>query len=464
MLQLIGGILWLNLVFVGVGYGVLAAFLRGRSVAGWGSFAGVALLVGAGLVGVVLSWLVVLGLRSSLTVFAATAGVLIGLGLAGGRLSSHVAVIATTRGRGLPRSALERWIAAAAAGAMLGVCGVVLVAGFRSSPWLDDAWAFWLPKGVELSRAGLNPQLFVPNADYVTFTSADYPVWWSLIGGLDVAAVGRIDLRAVNAEIAVLYGAFAAAVVRLLWGHVRRVILLPSLLLAISAPELVAQTESGGADLPLAFAFALAVVAAVVWLQRGEPLLLLLAFVFAATALNTKDEAIGLVAVSLVVGGCFAWREWPRRYLMLTAAVAAAFVTLAPWLVWTHSHGVSTVAIGTEAFNPAHLWQARDRFEPALRSVGHELLQPRGWFLAIPLFTITSLALAIRDRRVTWLAPPIIVLSGFAYLVWIYWAGSIELRFWLDTSAYRVVDSLVLTAAVTLPLVAERLARHARGG
>jgi hypothetical protein len=65
---------------------------------------------------------------------------------------------------------------------------------------------------------------------------------------------------------------------------------------------------------------------------------------------------------------------------------------------------------------------------------------------------------------VAWLAPPIIVLSGFAYLVWIYWAGSIELRFWLDTSAYRTVDSVVLAAAVTLPVVAERLAGNPRGG
>ena len=35
--------------------------------------------------------------------------------------------------------------------------------------------------------------------------------------------------------------------------------------------------------------------------------------------------------------------------------------------------------------------------------------------------------------------------------------SSIELTFWLDTSAYRVVDSLALAAAIALPLVAERL-------
>jgi hypothetical protein len=462
MAQLVGGIFWLNLIFVLVGYCVLSSFLRGRSAAAWGSFAGVALLVGAGLVGVVLSTLVVIGLSSGLPVFAAVAVVLAGSALAAGTRfdRSGIAIEAPTArldaGRG-------RWVAAAAAGAIVGVCCLVAVAAFRSSPWLDDAWTFWLPKGVELSRAGLDHRLFVPSDDFATFTSPDYPLWWSIIGGLDVAAVGRIDLRAVNAELAVLYLAFTAAATRLLWGRVRGAILLPALLLAVTAPELTAQTESGGADLPLAFAFALAVVAASLWLRYGEPLLLLLVFVFVATALNTKEEATGLVVAFLVIGGFFAWTQLSRRYLMLTGAVAAAFLALAPWLAWTRAHGVSSEAIGVNAFNPLHLWNARARLEPSVRAVAHEMLQPRGWFLAIPLLVVGSLALAIRERRIVWLGPPTIIAAGFGFFVWIYWAGSTELTFWLDTSAYRVVDSVVLAAAVTLPVVAERLAVRAPG-
>jgi hypothetical protein len=281
-------------------------------------------------------------------------------------------------------------------------------------------------------------------------------LWWSVVGGLDVAVIGRIDLRALDAQLAVFYIAFAGAAGRLLWGRVRPDILLPAILLAVAAPELVAQTESGGADLPLAFYVALAVLAAALWLQRGELLFLALAFVFAATALNTKDEALGLFAVLLLSGGPFTWAQSPRRFAMLVGAVAAASATLAPWLVWTSVHHVSSEAVGTSAFNPVHLWDQRARLGPAAHAVSHQVLQPRGWFLAVPLLVVTSIALAIRERRVAWLAPPSMVVAGSALFVWIYWAGSTDLTFWLDTSANRVVDSVVVAAAVALPLVAEQ--------
>jgi hypothetical protein len=462
--QLVGGVIWLNLVFLLVGYCSLTAFLRGRPAATWATFAGVALLVGAGLVGIVLSGLAVAGSATSLPVFGATAAVLALAGLGVGIRAS-----ASRVGLGFQApavrviSVVERWVAAVAVGGVVAVCCVVVVAGFRASPWLDDAWTFWLPKGVELSRSGLDKRVFLPNTDFVSFTSPHYPLWWSIVGGLDVAAVGRIDLRALDAQLAVLYVAFTAAATRLLWGRVRPTILLPAMLLTAAAPELVAQTESGGADLPLAFYVALAVMAAALWLQRGELLFLALAFVFAGTALNTKDEAAGLVVVLLLVAGCFAWAQWPRRFVMLVAASAAAFATLAPWRAWTSIHGVSSEAVGADAFDPAHLWEQRDRLGPAAHAVAHQMLQPRGWFLAVPLLVVTSIALAIRERRVAWLAPPAMIAAGFACFVWIYWAGSVELTFWLDTSAYRVVDSVVLAAAVGFPLVAERLWRVVSG-
>ena len=66
MAQLIGGVICLNLVFVLVGYSALVAFLRGLPATTWATFAGVALLVGAGLVGIVLSGLAVAGLSTPL--------------------------------------------------------------------------------------------------------------------------------------------------------------------------------------------------------------------------------------------------------------------------------------------------------------------------------------------------------------------------------------------------------------
>ena len=50
-------------------------------------------------------------------------------------------------------------------------------------------------------------------------------------------------------------------------------------------------------------------------------------------------------------------------------------------------------------------------------------------------------------------------LLGFVFLVWVYWSNPDEIDFLLATSAYRTIDPLVVTAAVILPLAAERLAR-----
>jgi hypothetical protein len=453
--QLIVGIICLNLVFVLVGYSALMAFLRGLPAATWVTFAGVALLVGAGLVGIVLSGLAVAGSATSLPVFGAVTLALAGLGV-GIRASASRAGIRFQAPAARTVSVIESWVAAVAAGGAVAVCCLVVVAAFRASPWLDDAWTFWLPKGVELSRSGLDQRVFLPHTDFVSFANPHYPLWWSIVGGLDVAVVGRIDVRALDAQLAVLYIAFASAVGRLLWGLVRPAILLPAILLAVAAPELVAQTESGGADLPLAFYVALAVIAAAWWLQRGELLFLALTFVFAGTALNTKDEATGLFVVLLLVGGPFAWAQSSRRFAALVGAAAAAFATLAPWLVWASLHDVSSEAVGADAFDPAHLWEQRARLGPAAHAVTHQVLQPRGWFLAVPLLVVTSIALAIRERRVAWLAPPAMVAAGSALFVWIYWAGSFDLTYWLDTSVYRVVDSVVVAAAVALPVVAER--------
>lgn len=456
MSELIIGVLVLNLVFTLVGYCALATFLRGSSAATWISFAGVGLLVGAGLIGLILGALAVAGAPASVSVFGATA---VGLALSGvGAATRPAASRVNIRFRPPPARAdspVHGWIASIAAGAVVAICFLVVVAGFRSSPWLDDAWTFWLPKGVALSTTGLDERLFVPNDDFVSFTSPHYPLWWSLVGGLDVAAVGRIDLRAVNAQLALLHAAFAAAATRLLWGHVRPTILLPAILLAAAAPELVAQTQSGGADVPLALYIALAVVSSALWLRHSQRLFLALAFIFVATALNTKDEASGLVLVLLLGGGCFAWKHAPRNVAMLGGAVAAAFLAVIPWLAWTAAHDVGSEAIGADAFSPAHLWEERDRLGPAARAVAREALHPRGWFLPIPLLIAASAAVAVRERRLVWLAPPLMTAAALALLVWVYWAGSVDLTFWLETSAYRVVDSVVVAAAVAWPLVAE---------
>jgi hypothetical protein len=67
---------------------------------------------------------------------------------------------------------------------------------------------------------------------------------------------------------------------------------------------------------------------------------------------------------------------------------------------------------------------------------------------------------ATRHRDLLWLAPIAAFAVGIAFFTAVYWAGTLELSEWLATSAFRVVDSLVLSATVGLALLVEQIARR----
>src|SRR5690349_13625437 len=81
----VGGVVAFNLVCTAVGFCVLAPALRGLRAVTIATYAGVALLVGTGLVGVALCVEAPLGARIGLVAFFATAAVLAAAGLAAAR-------------------------------------------------------------------------------------------------------------------------------------------------------------------------------------------------------------------------------------------------------------------------------------------------------------------------------------------------------------------------------------------
>ena len=259
----VGGVLAFNLVCTAVGYCVLALALRGLPARTIATYCGVALLAGTGIVGVALCFVAPFGARI---------GLLAAAGLAVARFLPPL-----VRARPLPSlTPPSRFADAAATAAAAGIAVVlvlVLVGGFRSSPWLDDTWYFWLPKGRALDTVGLDPRLWRPDPslhmifghDYESlyFIRPDNPLWWSVVLNLVMRFVGTMDMRAVNGELAFLLVAFVGATARLLWGRIRPWLLLPGLLLLLSAPELLRQTQGGDADVPLAIYLALTVLAAV---------------------------------------------------------------------------------------------------------------------------------------------------------------------------------------------------------
>ena len=462
------GVLLLNAIMAAVGYCLLAPGLRGLPPLSWTTYAGVALLVGAGFIGVVLCGLAAAGAPTGVLLFLAVAAALVVGGLlCAALLPARVrARMRFPTGAGASSNAPSTLSAAVSAGAGFGVLLVVagcVLAAFRSSPWLDDSWTFWLPKGLLVVERGLEPELFTRNDAYVMFVSPDYPLWWSIVSGLDMRFVGEVDLRAMNAQLGLLVAAFAAATARLLWGRVRPWILWPAVLLVLASPELLRQTQSGGADVPLALYLSLAVLTSACWVAWREGALLGLAFVFAAAALSTKNEAAPQLLVFLIVPSLLAWTPLGgRRLLPLYAMVGAAFLTTVPWHLWRARHGVGGDISLTVAVDPRHLAAQAERAAPAARELLMHVTQPREWLVIIPAFLATCALGLVIERRPVWLVPVLGLAAALAFWVWVYWAGPLDLEFWLSTSSYRVIDPLLLTAGVTLPLLAERLLQTAR--
>jgi hypothetical protein len=454
---LVPGMLALNVLFLAAGYCVLAAPLAGLPARVWASYAGLALLLGAALAGVGTFLATIAGATARPATLAAVLALVAAAGLAlrswpRGR-TALAAPPAPARG---PSSEGARLVALAAGYAVVVVCALALVGGFRSSPWLDDVWGIWLPKGVALAEVGLDLRLFAPNSVYVPFEVLDYPLWWSILLALDMRFVGEIDLRAADAQLAILFVSFVAAAARLLWGHVRPLLLTCGLLLLAASPELLRHVQGGIADLPLAIYLALFALALAGWVAQRRAFWLLVAGVSGAAAVSIKSEGLPQLLVVAALIAIVAAALDVRALPGLGIATGAAVLTAVPWLVWRSAHDVPGSVSVADALDPGYLVDRAERVGPTARSLATELLHPH-WLLAVPLVLVLGAAAARGLRRPVALAPALLVAVLYGFWVWAYWAESEDVDYLLTTSAYRVVDTAVLVAWLAVPLLAEAL-------
>jgi hypothetical protein len=458
VLDVVASVLALNLCFLAVGYAVLAVALRGAVPLTWVSYAGVALLVGAGLVGVVLFFAAIAGASTGPLAFAGVAVTLAAAGAVWALVSPRPPLPQAPPAR--RSGGLEDLVATAACVGLVAICALALVGGFRSSPWLDDVWGIWVPKGLALSYHGLDPRLFAPDETYAAFGVLHYPLWWSIVTGLDLRFVGEVDLRAVNGQLAILTVAFLAGAARLLWGHVRPVILWPALLLLAASPEFFRHAQGGLADLSLAIYLALYLLALAGWAATGSRLYLGLAVVFGATALQVKTEALPQVLLVSAFAVAVVWGAARDRLAGLLFAAGAVVATAVPWFLWRAAHDVEDDVSLSDSLDPSYLADRSERLAESAGTVARHLVTPREWLLVVPLLAALCLAGAIRERRAAWLLPLGLVGALYVFWVWVYWAHRDPLDYLLSTSSYRTIGGAVLVAWALVPLTAELLARR----
>ena len=110
-----------------------------------------------------------------------------------------------------------------------------------------------------------------------------------------------------------------------------------------------------------------------------------------------------------------------------------------PWLAWRWAHDVPS---------RAELDLTRVERLPTRSALAEHLFDPTEWLVLVPL----AIVLALVARQ-----PKVLLVPGalLAVVLVAYWIDRDEIGFVLATSAYRVIDPVVLSAAVLIPLLAE---------
>lgn len=351
----------------------------------------------------------------------------------------------------LPRLPPLSPIAFAGAGA-LAVLFLRAWPAFAEQP-LDtyDAWAMWGMKAKALYLLG--------GADAGLFASKgaeqlhlDYPLLVPSLDAIASRAMGGFDPRLIHLQFLLVGVAAFAAYASLLRDRTPAWLRWPFLVALASAPALSAQLLTAYTDVPLALFVGAGLIAAARWIDEREPRLLAVATLFFAAAGLTKNEGL-IFAGAAYLGLLLATLRW--RPLLLSAL--ALELCLAPWQIWLRVNDVhSDTLLGVHVFDIHH-----PGIGPlALQALLRQIFSPDTWTILVPLF-LAGVALAAIARARTSIFAAVWISVSLVGLAWIYLVSKQEWSNYFSFSGNRVVDSVVVGAAVLAPLLAaEAVARR----
>lgn len=438
------GLAALNAVFLGVGTSLLASLGVVHERRHALRFSGLALVTGWAAVGIASSYALMLGVRLSLLQIISLAFVIAVCGL----LVSRRVPPLHRRPRRFAARGVERIAASAGAIVLVGYLEVLFLRARLAEPSRWDTWAFWMPKAMSVVYFdGLDTAA----GGFTSFANPDYPPLKPAIDAAAFRFLGDVDPGALAVQNWIVAVAFFGAVAALLAHRVRPAILWPSLALLALLPDFGLLVASLLADESIALLFALAGVCGALWLVEQEVRYAALAAFFLVTAALVKNEGL-MLALVLFVLLTVVTRVRPWRQLLALAALP--ILAVVPWRLWTNANSVpeSSAFRLRDLARPEFLLDRIDRLGTALSELPSFLLAFDRWFLTLPLVLVAAAALVGRRPALSAYAVGTLVLGvlGFAS---VYWASTYPLDWYIDTSADRILPSLVVFAAALFPLL-----------
>jgi hypothetical protein len=445
------GLVAIDAVFLVVGYALLYALGLARLRRGDVRLIGVSYLAGWALLGSVLSLALMAGIGSGVaTVLVISAALAAGCVLAGRRTARTTPETTPTLERRTRHPVAV--LAAGLGAAILVIDAVAAIVASVKSVWTTDidVLTAWLPRaGIIYYFHQLDP------SSWGSFLCPWYPPLVPTMYAGTFDFVGGFHPSVLPLQQVTLGIAFLLAVLGLLDRFVPRWVSLPSLALLVTAPWFWWRLHSLLPDQTLAYLLVAAGLTSVLWLHERRGAWLGLAVVFLTAASLTKVEGVvfGSVLVAVVlVAGFILHRRAALPAIVLLLGPAA----IVPWHLWLSRHQQPT---STPDYNAPHVLSASfladriDRLTYALHAMLHAalgpgLLTPTIIWLSIGVLLAVCHRIPVISAAVgAWLALTFLSLGA------IYWIGSIEVHWYVYTSASRVGASIIIGAATMTPLL-----------
>jgi hypothetical protein len=327
-----------------------------------------------------------------------------------------------------------------------------VVAAAAVRPLMEiDGWEIWGLKAYALFADGdARGQVFHGTA--YTPSHPEYPLLVPGLEALGLGFLGRFDVSLVDVPLATVSVTAAIS----LWAVLR--LRVPGWLAAsvpvamLGLPATWEELGRNHVDVPLAFLVALGVLCLALAIEQADSAPARLAAVALVGAAATKNEGQLLAIAALAMAFAFApTRTIRTRVLAVSMAVLAVVIG---WAVVLALRDVETVDFRLGgAFDPQFL---ADRSERAVVAAERLVTETFSLWLTLSLFALAAIvaglvAGVIRTAGfcLCWCA---LSLAGFT---WIYWISRWPLQEHLDSSATRLVTSVVFGAVAIAPLLLE---------
>jgi hypothetical protein len=406
-----------------------------------------ALLVGVMATGTGLAWAVCAGVDPRVSHVVAVAALAAAVGVAARRRLDG----GSPYRAGRPRPALVV-VAAVATAILVATALTQLVWAAKANADVTwDVWWIWESKG----RALYYLHDWAARGGPISFGHADYPPLVPTMIASQYHFMGGAYARVLPLQQAIVSAAFLGSLVALLRPRVPAWLLMASVAALAAAPQFWGRMDSVMPDLTIGYFVAIAAVAWILWLDERRTTYMALATLALAAAALTKNEGL-MLGLALLVGVAVAVaaRDGLRSVRSLAPALLAPAAIL-PWKLWLRLHElpkVETDYAWADLFRPAYLADRTDRLAYAVPHMLSTAFDTNGWLLILPA-ALTAIAVAASAARPAAIAVATWMLLSFCGLAAVYWIGRLEIGFYIETSAVRVVAILPLVGGSVTPLL-----------